>query len=591
MPAINFGSIATVGDKTIASGMASGMNSKDIINGLVDAKKIGLKKIEDKINVNDKKINAFNQMRKSLSKVYDAVNKLRNVPSVDKSDNAFSARKTTVSNINANANEVFVKVSAANDAEISSYDITIDELAKAKIQTSNSFASLTSSVVNASGTGTANFFEAGILKINGVDVHFTQGQNLNDIKSAINAASKDTNVKASVLKVGTGDYRLILQSTLTGIANAYTLTDTGTVINNITLTNTQLPLDAQITLNTIPISRPINTMSDVIERVTFDLVKKTGVGESVNVEIEPNSQKAYDTIIEFITAFNDFKIFIAKQTERISDPEKGSKFAPNAALGRDDLVSFINDSLLNEITGMAYGLTNSALNNLGELGIKLLDYDDPDSTYDSDLNTNTILGLDEDVLNMQLVNNFDEVRKIFEYDFVASSSALRILSRKNNIQTNAFSLVIDTSQANPEDQVKATYNPGTGPVTISMNYTGTATSGKIEGAEGTVLDGISIYYYGSGVLNADISFSQGIADRIYNFLEEVLTEEGMLDLRVESVIDSSRMNNQEIEKKNREIKEYRNRLIEKYAKMEKTIDEFNTVLMMIDAQNDAQNKR
>ncbi len=73
-----------------------------------------------------------------------------------------------------------------------------------------------SSFVNAGGTDTPGAFAAGTFQINGQNVTLAQGMTLTGVMNAINLASANSGVSASIVKNGTGDYRLVLKGTANG---------------------------------------------------------------------------------------------------------------------------------------------------------------------------------------------------------------------------------------------------------------------------------------------------------------------------------------------------------------------------------------
>src|SRR5690606_12841228 len=107
-----------------------------------------------------------------------------------------------------------------------------------------------------------------------------------------------------------------------------------------------------------------------------------------------------------------------------------------------------------------------------------------------------ILRIDDTILNDALNHNFEAVRKIFEFDFNASSKSVLCTGRGNQFSVNQFSLEIDTSL--PEEQIKLHYLDGDEEKTIIGYYSGSETSGNITFPKNTVAESLSFIYAGTG---------------------------------------------------------------------------------------------
>jgi flagellar hook-associated protein 2 len=168
-------------------------------------------------------------------------------------------------------------VSVDENATAGSYDVTVQNLAKAHKLTSEAFTE-----TEAVGGGTIHLRLGDAAA---VDISVSATDTISDVAQAINDA--DAGVNAAVIFDGTS-YFLTLTGEETGAANLIDLTVTdddgnNTDTNNLSrlvyeaegtknLENTQTAEDSMITVDGVSnISRDTNTIDDVIEGVTITL--------------------------------------------------------------------------------------------------------------------------------------------------------------------------------------------------------------------------------------------------------------------------------------------------------------------------------
>ena len=167
-----------------------------------------------------------------------------------------------------------------------------------------------------------------------VSVTIDQTNNtLSGLRDAINAS--DANVNASIINDGAG-YRLVLQATKTGLANAITVTATSDSDGNLTdannlsrfvssnLTETIAAADAAFSINGLDITSSLNTVDNAIEGVTLTLKAATDVGEVALVSINDNTAGIVGAINTFKDGYNDLIKAINDLTSYNADLGRGS---------------------------------------------------------------------------------------------------------------------------------------------------------------------------------------------------------------------------------------------------------------------------
>jgi hypothetical protein len=106
---------------------------------------------------------------------------------------------------------------------VSGYDLQINRLASYNTKITETFALADANSVPAVGVGQP--FNAGILTLGAaqIDVALADGDTLNQVVAKINAVADDSKVRASILQVADGEFRLVLKTTETGAAYNYEL--------------------------------------------------------------------------------------------------------------------------------------------------------------------------------------------------------------------------------------------------------------------------------------------------------------------------------------------------------------------------------
>ena len=575
---VNFGNISTVNGRTVMSGMSSGINTKEIITALSEVKKIEINRIQDKIDINAKKTAAYAQLKEKLEILGDSVNSLRKIPSLDETGNSFNGRTIYMTSSDGTAPNLYMSVAAEKSAFVGTHSILVSNVAVAKSQMSAAFSSNTASVTEAASGTTAGMFSAGTFQINSTAITLAAGDSLVNIQAKINAVTSDTGVRAEIIKVSDTDYRINIESIETGVANAYTITDPLGVITQVSFPTTVAAADASFTFDGIPMTRSTNSISDVIANVDFILYQSTG-GATVNLDISNDPTIARDAIKKFATAYNDFVQFASYHQQR----DANGNFLDTSVLGKDSILRSIAPSVITQITSMVKGLSDDDYNSLYQIGISLMDQ--PPNGIMPEIKN--MIYVDESKLDGYLASNFEDVRKIFEFNFTANSVAVRNYGRSNSI--NIYEGTLNINTANPSGtQVEFEYvDENGGSQSEYLEYSGTSTAGMITGPTGTVIEGLKIAYYGDGTDNIDISYSQGIADRLYNLLQSYTEDGGVIDDAVEAISNQDYRHSNEIFRRSMVLEGYIEKLIEKFARVEQSIANVNSILMLLDAQNKA----
>lgn len=573
---IILGNVSQQNGRNVVTGSSSGgLDTQALVEALTTAKRLPAVQLESRIETNTTKSTAYNDMRDILSRFQDAANFLRNPPGVaNESENTFEYRTASVSNSGATAGSNYLSVNVEPGVDISNYDVTVDQLATYNVKVTNTFALADA---DTAAVGAALPFAAGTYAFGaaGVNVTFNAGDTLNQVASRINAVSSQTQVKATVIQVSAGNYALSLKTTDTGADLNYA-TPAGFAAGGW-LSEVDA-LDSQMSIDGITVTRHNNSIDDAIDGVTFNLLAETPATDTLKVGVSADKDVVKSAILHFVDAYNEFKIFAAKQMETGDD---GKPLDTSVLISSSTLRSTLT-RVNNEMASVVQGLASGSADRLSDIGITFNDYPgDKDTPF-----VRNILNVDESKLDSALASNFQGVKDVFAFDFTTDNPNLTVFSRTNKLDASSVSLNLSPSLGIYE----ATYDNGSGPVTVNLDATTLAGGGGVvlKGQAGTALEGLTLIYASTTDAVVQLDMTQGVADRVYNSLGDVLkTDNGSLQNEITSLNDSSTRLQTEIDRIDKMVEDYRNQLLDKFSALESAIAQANTLLQSLKAQADA----
>jgi len=412
------------------------------------------------------------------------------------------------------------------------------------------------------------------------------GDRLIDIQAKINAFSNELGVEANILKISDTDFRLTLDSSDVGIDNSFSILADGGAAANVTFTDIQTAQDASLTVDGLTVTRSSNTINDVIEGLSLNLLQPTpdfgGGGQTnITVKTDVDTSVAENGIINFINVYNEFRVFAARQTARDDTGALGE----DAVLGDDITLRTLIQRVSSEISNVVAGADNTNFSALANVGITLTDFAGDEETPE----TSNILTYDPAKLQSSLANSFDNLRQIFEFSFVSDNIDISLYKRSNSTTITDFRMVVDVNEAVGSDQVKI-YSADGATFLFNATLSGSAGSFTITGNAGTSLEGASFVYTGDGTDIINIDMSAGVSERLFNIIDETVKENGVLDTAVEDINKEDERLADEITRIDSQVDLYRNTLIEQFASLEEAISRVNNLLNFLDAQTAAQDK-
>ena len=216
------------------------------------------------------------------------------------------ATPSAFNNNTATSNNTQVLTATADaTAGTGSYTVQVVSLAQAEQLASGVIVGGSTATV---GTGQLTIGEgAGSFTVN-ID---STNNTLQGIANAINSATGNTGVQATILNESGGSH-LLLTASKTGAASAITVTAAGgngglSVLNynssTKSMTEMQPPQDSHIKIGTFDHYASTNSVSDAVTGVTFNL-QSALPGTNVTVAVSPNNTAISGLVGTFVSAYN-----------------------------------------------------------------------------------------------------------------------------------------------------------------------------------------------------------------------------------------------------------------------------------------------
>lgn len=589
---ITLGNIGSQNGKTVITGSQSGLDIEGLVKGLTEAKRLPAVRLETKNELLNKQKAALTDLQSLLTRFRSAVDTLRNPTGVQNaSKNIFEYRTATTSL----SGYVDVKVQPGANEQSFSID-EISALAKeTKQQTATTFLApgTNSPIVAANGDATAGTLSAGTFNLRvldgGADAAITLAENdsLQTVVNKFNAVKDRTGIQANIVKVASGSpdstYTITFTGTKTGLTGGFDLGNASTVTSDpdgvladLGFTTTQTAQNAQFTIDGVAVSRETNVVDDLVDGITFTLKQPLSPLTPVAISVVADTELATNAINAFADVYNELRLFASQQNATGEDglPTEDAVLYGNATLRT------IADSVTSIATALVKGLQSTAPQGLSDVGIG---FDDFAGDGENPM-TRNIITINAEKLASALATNFDDVRKVFEFDFNTDNSNLLVFKRTNSLNANSAILNIDiTNNVFTADVGGTIYN-----LDVSA---ANASSYLLKGQVGTPLEGLE-FVYGSGAdTTINISMTQGIGDRLFNELDRVLAVGGSVNTAIDGLQAQEDRNKKEITKIDDFIVGYRDRLLEMYSALEAALAKANNLLSLLDAQANARNNQ
>lgn len=549
------GGVTTQGSRTFFFGTSSGLNTSALIEAAYAARTAEADKIDIKVTKNTAKNEAYANLQKLGQAVQDSLANLRKNYSLLATDTStFDKRSGTLSSSNSTDPSKLVTVAIDPGTEMNSYELEIVQKAKAHRIGSDTAGTATAAL---GYTGTFDLALSG----GGASatINITAGMSLTDIATQINASKTTSGVSASVLQVTSGSYQLILSGTQTAkdiVISNVTGTDVmdsvGVTAGGLVKNLLQGSQQAIVELDGVPVTRDNNVIDDLIDGVTLT-INNQEPGTFLDLTITADNSALKDDILDFVESYNEFRSFVSTNQTVGSD----GSVSEDAVLYRDNYLSGMNLNLQGLLGGI-YG-SGVKYDNLRSIGITL--------------NPNNELEVDESVLDDAIANEYDEVQSLFQTTTTSSNTEFRMMS--NTSRTQSLNVAIDITHSGA-----AITNASIGGDSSMFTVSGSL----ITGVAGTAYEGMTFAYVGTTSTTVNFTMEQGFADLVNSnmksYTDLVL---GSIQSEILDINDQNVLLNTRATRVRERADDFRNALIDKYARFEAQISAAKSVLAQLKA--------
>lgn len=377
-------------------GSYSGVTSDDI-EKLLSADTAKKVLAQNKITtINDQKT-AWNDVRTQLNSLLSKVEELQKAET-------FATKKVS------NSDDSIASITTTADAAENEFNLKVTQLATTTKVIGNKISDS-----NKTALGIAGSFSL----TNSQDKAFTftveSTDTLKSLTDKINAETKNSSISASIM-----DNRLVLTSSITG---EHAITVGGDSADALGISSTTKAsytrgTQAEFELDGLALKSDSNSVSEVIEGVTFTLKKASA--DTVSIKVTTDTDKTVQTVKDLVLQYNSTMSFISDNLS-VGDPSKESN--TTGKLQGDSTLRSLQERLSSLFTSSAVTGTSLKAN---DVGISLIDRDGT-------------LGLDEDKLKKALSEDGNAVKNFFYQTDGAKST---IASTSNVSETNGYTSVL-----------------------------------------------------------------------------------------------------------------------------------------------------
>lgn len=506
-----------------SAGIGSGLDVNSIVTSLMNVEKKPLTTVTQQKTDYQSQISAYGTLKSSLSTFQTAVSALS-------SASKFNAQTVTSGNAN-----VFTATSNGS-ATIGDYAVTVNQLAKSQKLALTGFAN-TSDVIG-TGTVTISFgtftpavitpatpssFTANAAKTDITITIDSSNNTLAGVRDAINASN--SSVSATIVNDGTLN-RLVITSKDTGEVNSLKISvaDTGdsnntdavglsqlaydptaSVGNGKNLTQMQAAKNALLDVDGIAVVKASNSISDVIEGITLNLLTTSG-GNSVNLGVASNQETVKASVSSFVDAYNKLDTSLRSLTKYDATGK-----ASGALLGDSTARSVINR--IRSVMTKAIA-TSGSITTLSQIGVAF--------------QRDGQLALDSTKLASVVTSSFSEIATLFSTSAKATDAQISYTSSTSKTQAGIYAVTVSqlgTSLVNASGTING----------VAATSTGT----NLVGAAGDPSEGLDVKVSG-GALGArgTVNFTIGYAAQLDSVITSLLSDNGILTSRTDGIKSS-----------------------------------------------------
>ena len=285
-------------------GLASGLDTNHMIDQLVQLERAPIVRKEKRIEELGRVKDAWRDINMRLRHLRD---KLQGLLQQD-NFRSMLARST---------DESLVSATAGNRAEPATYQLQVSQVAVHHTLAMEHDIQATLGKGVGQALGLSGKFSIKDLKSDGnesVDIEVKATDSLTAIKNKINDA--DVGVTASIFAG-----HLMLKSDKSGTENEIVITG-DPVLDPLGLAQIEAAKDAEFTVNGIGFVRSSNAVDDLVDDVTFHIIKVTE--DPVTIQVGPHIERSVEAMAAFVEQYNSVNDYMREKLEKREEGTKGS---------------------------------------------------------------------------------------------------------------------------------------------------------------------------------------------------------------------------------------------------------------------------
>ena len=482
-----------------SAGIGSGLDVNGIVTSLMGVEQKPLTAVTKQKTDYQSQVSAYGSLKSSLSTFQTAVSALSTT-------SKFNAQTVTSSNTSV------LTATANGSATLGDYALTVSQLAKSQKLASAGFASTADTV----DTGTLAIafgsydaaspyaFTANTDKT-ALSITIDSSNNtLAGVRDAINATN--ASVTATIVNNGSAN-QLVITSKDTGEVNSLQISgisqlayDKSNGIAN--MTEMQAAKNAVMEVDGITVTKASNTITDVVEGVTLNLLT-TSSGASVNLVVASNQEAVKTSVMAFVDAYNKLDSTLRNLT-KYDSTGKASGVLLGDATARS-VMSQIKAVMTKAIA------TTGSFTTLSQIGVSF------QSTGQ--------LALDSTKLTTAMTSNFNDIASLFATSAKVTDAQSSYAGSTSKTQAGTYAVTV--SQL------------GTSLVSMAGTINGataTGSSTSLTGATGDVSEGLRLKV-AAGALGArgTVNFTRGYAAQLDAVISNLLSDSGIVTSRTDGL--------------------------------------------------------
>lgn len=548
---------------------ASGLAIDSIVTGLMTIEQQPINRVKTQVSAYNTKLSAYGTLKSGLSAFQTAVDKM-----------ATAAKFTSQSAKLADGSSMLA--TADGTAANGKYNISVSQLATSQKLATAAYASATDII----GTGTLNIFFG---TYTAAPASFTANADkqalsitidstnntLSGIRDAINA--KNASVSASIVNDGSGN-RLVITSKDTGAVNSLKIdvTDTdgnsadgsglsalaydplGTAGAGKNMTQLVGAQNALLTVDGLAISKPSNTLNDVIQGVTLNL--KSITSTSTTLEVATDTDAIQASVQGFVDAYNKLNTSLRDLTKFV---EGGS--SSNGALLGDSTTRDIMVKLKSMLARPS--TTATTFRTLGDIGVKSNSKDGS-------------LSLDSAKLTEALSTNLADVAKLFAPSATTSDPQVSYVSSSGKTQSGTYAINVS--------QLGSTSQDAAGSIN---GVTAFGSGASLIGGANNAAQGLKVAINGAATgSRGTVTFSKGLAGELSSLIGGWLDTAGSLTTKTEGIQTSIKALNKKSTDLSAKLPAIEARYRAQYAKLDALLSNMQSTSSYLSQQIAALNK-